>query len=121
MIRLMNWIVLMAAFGAATTLLGWWAVPVVGGAWGLLASRRGAWRAAAGTATIAWAILLAASVASGLGTLISQLNGSLRLPALILALLTLIFPAVLAGSAAELGALLRTAIAASRRPLETDG
>lgn len=119
MIRLISWIVLVVAFGAATLLLGWWTVPVVGGAWGLLVERRGAWWVAAGAAAIAWAVLLAFSVAGGLGTLIGQLGGSLRLPGLIIAILTLIFPAVLGGSAAELFAVVRTAIVASRRWDET--
>jgi hypothetical protein len=120
-IKIIGWIVLALMFAAATMLLGWWTVPVVGGAWGLLVNRRGAWRAAAGAAAIAWAVLLAVFVAGGLGTLISQLGGSLRLPGLVVAVLTLILPAVLAGSAAELGAVLRMAIAASGRSVETEG
>lgn len=121
MIRLISWIVLVLVFAAATMLLGWWTVPLVGGAWGLLVNRHGAWRVAAGAAAIAWALLLAASVAGGLGSLASQLGGSLRLPSLIVAVLTLLFPALLAGSAAELAAVIRTALDASRRSAELEG
>lgn len=112
-------IVLILAFAALTMLLGWWAAPAVGAAWGLLANRRGAWRAAAVTAGIAWAVLLAASTRDALGLLASQLDGSLRVPGLVIAVLTLVFPAILAGSAAELAAVLRIVVEAGRRSRES--
>jgi hypothetical protein len=119
--NLLSWIVLIVAFAAFTILVGWWAVPVVGAAWGLLANRRGAWRAAAASAAIAWAILLASAVFDALGLVMSQLAGSLRLPTLIIAILTLGLPALLAGSAAELAVVARVAIATSRRRSAAEG
>lgn len=117
--QLISWIVLILAFAAFTTLLGWWAVLAVGGAWGLFANRRGAWRVAAGAAAIAWAGLLAAATIDALALLTSQLSGSLRVPGLIIAILTLVFPALLAGSFAELAAVVRIAVESSQRSVET--
>lgn len=121
MLRLISWIVLILTFAALAMLLGWWAVPVVGCAWGLLANRRGAWRAAAGAAATAWAVLLVASTVDALELLASQLGGSLRVPGLLIAALTLVFPALLAGSAAELAAVVRIVVEAARRSVDTDG
>ena len=119
--RLIGWIALILAFAAATVVLGWWGVPAVGAIWGLIRDRRGAWVAVAATAAIAWAVLLAAAMADGFGILLSQLDGALRLPALAVAILTVILPAVLAGSAAELAVVIRTAVAAYRRSAEGEG
>lgn len=119
--ELLSWIGLILGFAAATLVLGWWGVPAVGAIWGLIRNRSGAWRAAAITAAVAWTVLLAAALVDALGIVVSQLDGALRLPALGGVILTVVFPAVLAGSAAELAFVIRTAIAASRNSAEAEG
>jgi hypothetical protein len=95
---------LAAACAIATVVLGWWSVPVVAVAWALV--RRGAPSTsslAAVAAALAWGALLASVAARGpFGTLATQLAGVMALPTVVLPLVTLIFPALLAWSAAQL-------------------
>ncbi len=121
--ELINWIALVLAFAAATMVLGWWGVPAVGALWGLIRNPPVIyrWRAAAAAAAIAWAGLLAVALVKDLGVVVGQLDGLLRLPALAIAVLTVVFPAFLAGSAAELAYVVRTAVAAYRRSAEAEG
>jgi hypothetical protein len=104
----MTLLILTAVMVLGTGVLGWWAVPVLGlvyGAW------RGAGRAAAVaglSALLGWSALLAwnwfegpvAELAASLGTVIG-------LPARALLLATVLFPAVLAWTAAVVGAAIR--------------
>jgi len=79
-----SWLLLSLAFALATWIGGWWAVPVLGGAWGLV-QRRSFMRAPmAGLAGAAgWALLLTwqatrgpvAEVAAAIGPVLS-LSGS---------------------------------------------
>jgi hypothetical protein len=121
--ELINWIVLILAFAAATMVLGWWGIPAVGALWGLIRKPPvfHRWRPAAAAAAIAWAGLLAASLVEAFGVMVSQLDGALRLPALAVAALTLVFPAFLAGSAAELTYVARAAVSDYRRSPDTEG
>ena len=101
-------VLLAAAFAIATVVLGWWAVPVVAAAWGLV--RRGLPRSgalAAAGAALGWAALLAWTALRGpLGTLAGQLAGIFGVPAAVLPVVALVFAALLAWSAAHLtGAL----------------
>ena len=120
--ELISWMALILAFAAATMVLGWWGVPAVGALWGLIrkppVSFR--WRPAAAAAAIAWAGLLAASSVEAFGVVVSQLDGALRLPGLAVAILTLVLPALLAGSAAELAYVIREAVSAYRRSAEAE-
>ena len=107
---------LAAAFALGTWALGWWAVPALAALWGaggaLLnqgptgptrAGRHAALEAAL-AALVAWgAILAVAAARAPLGALADRLGGIMRLPAAALVLLTLVFPALLAWSAAALG------------------
>lgn len=115
--ELINWIALVLAFAAATMVLGWWGVPAVGALWGLITKPHVffRWRPAAAAAAIAWAGLLAVGLVQSFGVVMNGLDGALRLPALAVAILTLVFPALLGGSAAELAFVIRTAIAGHRR------
>jgi len=121
--ELINWMGMIFAFAAATLVLGWWGVPVVGALWGSIGKPPviHRWRPAAAAAAIAWAGLLAAELVGALGVVVSQLGGALRLPALVAVVLTLVFPALLAGSAAELAFVVRTGIADYRRSAESEG
>jgi len=118
--ELINWIALVFAFVATTIVLGWWGVPAVGALWGLITRPPVffRWRPAAAAAAIAWAGLLAAGLVDTLGVVTNRLDGALRLPALTVAILTLLFPALLAGSAAELAYVIRAAVSARRPAVE---
>lgn len=101
--KVLSFLALGLAFFLATS-LGWWTVPIVGALWGALrpAVTQPAFTAAlaAGAAWGAW--LLADSVAGGgaLGVLAQRLGGVMNLPGYALFALTLLFPALLAWSAA---------------------
>ena len=88
--------------GVGTWTLGWWAVPAIGAAWGLLqrgVPRRG--RQAAIAAALAWAALLAADAGAGaLPRVADVLGGVFGVPGALLLLVTLAFAAALAGLAA---------------------
>ena len=97
-------VLLALAMGVGTWVLGWWAVPAIGAAWGLL-HRGGAGRGreAAADAAIAWLALLAIDAASGaLGRVADVLGGIVRVPGAVLAAATVVFAAALAGLAAYL-------------------
>ena len=100
--RLVKPLLLALAMGVGTWTLGWWAVPVIGAAWGLLqrgAARRG--REAALAAAVAWAALLALDASAGaLPRVATMLGGIFRMPGAVLLLVTLAFAATLAGTAA---------------------
>ena len=99
-----------------TWLIGWWGVPLVALLGGLVHYREGGggWRIALAGA-LSWGALLAVSAASGsLGAVMATVGGILRVPGVVLVLLTLAFPALLAWSAA-------TAAAETRRLLDRRG
>ena len=110
------WLVLVEATALSTAALGWWTVPVVAAIWGLASSAaRGVWWKAALAAAAAWGLLLIVTATQGpVGLLAAKLGGLFGLPALAMIMLTLLFPALLAGSAAELAAMLREALLSRR-------
>jgi hypothetical protein len=114
----MMFILGVAALTAALTwLLGWWGVPMAAALVGFVHFRQGGggWRVALAAAA-AWGALLLADVASGpFGTVARTLAGVLRIPAPALVLLTLVFPALVAWSAATLVAGARQLVASRRR------
>ena len=105
----MTILLLTSAMALGTALLGWWAVPLLGliyGAW------RGAERGtavAAASALLGWSVLMAWNWMEGP---VAELSGSLGavigLPGWSLLLATALFPAVLAGTAAVVGAAIRS-------------
>jgi hypothetical protein len=107
---------LSAAMLLGTIGLGWWTVPLLGAAWG--ASRpevRGLAVSAALAGALAWGVLLAEAALGGpVGELAGTLGGIFGLPGFLVILLTLVFPAFLAGSAAALAATLRGMFGRSR-------
>ncbi len=110
--RTLSWAVLLVgAFALATALFGWWTVPVLAAAGALWNPnpRRAAF-ASAGAAALAWALLLLWTARAGrVGNLAGKLGASFGVPALAVVALTLVFPALLAGSATSLALALRGA------------
>ena len=103
-----------AAFVAVATWSGgWWTVPAVALAAGLLLSSPGLVAAACAAG---WLVLLLLDMTTGsIGRLGSILSGVMGLPAPALVAVTLAFPALLGWSAATLGNALR------RRPERSEG
>jgi hypothetical protein len=103
-------LLLSGAMAALTWLLGWWGVLFAAAIVGYtFADRRGeGWRVAL-AAALAWGALLAVDAVAGpLGVVSAALGGVMRVPGVVLLLLTVAFPALLAWSAA-------TVVAESRR------
>lgn len=103
MIRVLT--IVAAILVAATWVAGWWGVPlvaIVAGA--LLATRRGIAGLTALAAVIAWSVLILIDGASGrFGVLARVVGATLTLPAGALLMVTLLFAALLAWSAAAVG------------------
>lgn len=101
-------LILIGGFLFATVVVGWWGTPVVGLIWAWWAARSGRWpRAvaptAAGGAVVAWAALLAWTAARGpLRQLTDTLGTLTRVPGPVFIVVTLVFGALLAWSAAAL-------------------
>lgn len=101
-------VLLAEAFAVATFALGWWTVPIVAAAWAAYSTDENRARSAALCAMGGWATLLALDFARGpVGTMGAQLGGVMNLPPVVLYVLTLVFPALLAWSAATLVPRLR--------------
>ena len=95
-------------FAVATYALGWWTVPVLAAAWALASGHAKVARTAALCAALGWATLLILDVVKGpVDTMATRLGGVMGVPPFVLLLLTLIFPALLAWSAAALVSTLR--------------
>ena len=112
---------LAGAFATGTAILGWLAVPALGFAAGAAralagdARRPGIAAIAAGAAALAWTALLTLQALRGpLWPLAERLAGVFRVPAGALLLTSVAFGALLAWSAATLGAALGRAIARRR-------
>lgn len=120
--RTVSWAVLFVAFVLGTAFVGWGSVPVVAGAWGIVnAHSRKPWRSAAIAAAAAWASLLLLSATRGpLLALAGLLGGVFGLPGFVVILLALIFPMLLAWSAAGLASALRVTLAERGRLAEAD-
>jgi hypothetical protein len=94
-------VLLTIAMVAATAVCGWWGVGVAGFVWGAWAGRA---RVVAVAAILAWAGLLVWTAVSGpLGTLVRELGLVAAAPGWVLVLVTVVYPGVLAWSAAVVG------------------
>jgi hypothetical protein len=95
-------VLLAAAFAIGTWILGWWAVPLIGAAWGVLQRGRPRFVTAFAAAALAWALLLAYDAVGGaMGGLTTTLGGIFMMPGALLLLVTLLYGALLAGCAAQ--------------------
>jgi hypothetical protein len=97
------------AFVVGTIGFGWWSVPVIGLAWGLVAWSSSRPAGAAGVAALlAWALLLAWTATTGpLLVLINKLGAVAQVPGAVFVVFTLLLPFALAGTAAAVGASIR--------------
>ena len=94
--------ILVIALGAATVGLGWWAVPIVGALWGVVAARE-TWpvTTVAVAAGLSWVLLLGWAAFHGpVFRLANTLGATVSLPGWGVLLLAIVFPMVRAGSAA---------------------
>jgi hypothetical protein len=108
-----KFILLAEAFAVTTFGLGWWSVPLLAAAWGLMSRSPRRAMFAALAALGGWISLLMLDVARGpVGTMGSQLAGVMKLPAVALYALTLIFPFLLAWCAATLMPSVRKSVTA---------
>jgi hypothetical protein len=102
------WIGLTIAIAIATVVLGWWTVPVVSAIWTLAMPRRGGVTLAAFSGATAWGVLLLIVRRDGpVGALDSILSAVLQMPPRAGIALTVLYAAVLAGSAALIAQSLR--------------
>jgi hypothetical protein len=104
MIRLLT--IVAAILAALTWIVGWWAVPLVAAVAGaLLWTRRGIAWLVAFAAVVAWSALILVDGSNGhFNVLAGVVAGTLQLPAGALLTVTLLFAALLAWSAATIGA-----------------
>jgi len=104
-----KFLLLAEVFAVTTFGLGWWSVPLVAAAWGLLSRSNGKALFAALAAMGGWTTLLLLDVVRGpVATMGLQLGGVMHLPAFGLYAFTLIFPALLAWCAASLAPTVRS-------------
>jgi hypothetical protein len=91
------------AFAGATAAAGWWTVPVVAAVWVRVSPRaRSPARSCMAGAIIGWALLLGWVALRGpAGAVAGRVGGALGLPPWAFVLVTLLFPALLAGAAAQ--------------------
>lgn len=101
-------LLLSAAFGIGTWVLGWWAIPLFAAAAGVIARHAPRQAIAAGVAAaIAWSVLLAWSALHGsFWSFASQVGGAMGLSGVVLIVLTIVFPALVAWLAASLAQIL---------------
>jgi hypothetical protein len=109
--RILSVVFLAVVIALATLGLGWWAVAPVAALWGLVVGRGSRVSSVGGTASLAavlaWGALLAVDAASGnLGALGRLFGAIAKMPPAVFLVLTLVFPALVAWSAAALTASL---------------
>lgn len=102
---LVKGVLLAEAFAVATHALGWWTVPLIAAAWALADRAPIVGRFTALCAAGGWGTLLLLDAAKGpVGNMAARLGGVMGVPAVLLYALTLLFPALLAWSAARMSA-----------------
>ena len=95
---------LVVAFGLATWVFGWLAVPALAIAFGVVAARTRAPLESLGASLVAWVVMLAVQAARGPADQVARtLGGVIGIPAWAVVLITLVFGAVLAWSGTVLG------------------
>jgi hypothetical protein len=110
-------VLLAEVFAVATYAFGWWTVPVIAALWALLSRDDKPARVSAMCAAIGWGTLLVLDAVKGpVAEMAARLGGVMRIPAFVLILLTLIFPALLAWSAAALVDAFRRPAAPTSQP-----
>ena len=107
------------AVAALTWVVGWWGVVIAALLAGVvLWRRRGAAWLVALAAIVAWsALILTNAVGGRFATLASSIGGVMGVPPALLVIVTLLFGALLAWSAAVLGSEIRRAARSARGPV----
>ena len=106
-----KYVLLAEGFAVATFALGWWTVPVLAALWSLLTKGRYAPRNIGLAAAGGWASLLLLDAVRGpVITMGEQLGAVMGLPAWLLYVFTLLFPALLAWSAATIARRSRVSV-----------
>ena len=101
-------ILLAEGFAVATFGLGWWSVPIVAVLWALVSRDANRAALAALCAAGGWATLLLLDIARGpVATMGTKVGAVMGVPPVVLGIATLLFPALLAWSAAALTPSLR--------------
>jgi hypothetical protein len=101
MARVVELVMLTIGMLAATAVCGWWGVGIAALVWGAWAGRA---RVVAVAAVCAWSGVLVWTAGSGaFGTLITELGQIARAPGWVLVVATVVYPGVLAWSAAVVG------------------
>ena len=96
-------ILLAEAFAVATFAFGWWTVPVLAALYAIASSNPKRARAAGLCALAGWGTLLLLDFAKGpVAEMGHRLGGVMGVPSVVLYVLTLVFPALLAWSAAKI-------------------
>ena len=99
--RVVELVMLTIGMLAATAVCGWWGVGIAAFAWGAWVGRV---RLVAVAAMCAWSGVLVWTAGSGaFGTLITELGQIARAPGWVLVAMTVVYPGVLAWSAAVVG------------------
>jgi hypothetical protein len=103
MTRVLRTFIFAGLVAAGTVIAGWWTVPVLAAVWVRVIPRlRGAVRSCMLGAALAWGLLLGWTALEGpVGLLARRAGGVLGLPGWGLLVVTLLFPALLAGAAAR--------------------
>jgi len=114
--KAVRFLLLTEGFAVATFAVGWWGVAVLALFWALVTeSIRRPVRFATICAAAGWgSLLLLDAVRGPIGELASRFGGVMGVPPVALIAITLIFPALLAWSAASIGLALRRMIPRSR-------
>jgi hypothetical protein len=115
MTRLIRLALLTGAMAVATVAFGWWGVPAVVAAWGVVARRqRGTALAAALAGMLGWGALLVIAATRGpVGTLAQELGSVFALRAIGIYAITLALPGLLAITAA----VVARSLAVARSPV----
>ncbi len=102
--RVAKFAMIVGAMAAGTWFVGWWTVPVIAAVWAIVdRTDRTLPLRAAGAGIAAWGLLLAAQLPGGsLERLAIAVGTAMGVGALPLVVLTLLYPALLAASAAGL-------------------
>ena len=101
--RVIGAVLLAEAFAVATFAFGWWTVPALAALYSIASTNPKRARTAGLCALAGWGTLLLLDFAKGpVAEMGHRLGGVMGLPSIVLYVLTLLFPALLAWSAARL-------------------
>ena len=104
----MTLMILTSALALGTAVVGWWSVPVLGLAYGVWTGERRAGATAGISAFLAWSALMLWNWFEGpLAELSESLGAVMGLPGWTLLIVTVLFPTVLAWTAAGVGTAIR--------------